>query len=37
MLALGKSQQLAPIFDRIILKDIHFDESSIKIDFIPKP
>ena len=28
MLALGKSQQLAPIFDRIILKDIHFDESS---------
>ena len=37
MLALGKNPQLAPVFDRIILKDIHFDERAIMIDFVPKP
>lgn len=37
MLALGKNPQLAPVFDRIILKDIHFDERAIMIDFAPKP
>ena len=37
MLALGKNSQLAPVFDRIILKDIHFDEQAIMIDFVPKP
>ena len=37
MLALGKNPQLAPVFDRIILKDIHFDEQAIMIDFVPKP
>ena len=37
MLALGKNPQLAPVFDRIILKDIHFDERGIMIDFVPKP
>ena len=37
MLALGKNPQLAPGFDRIILKDIHFDEQAIMIDFVPKP
>jgi hypothetical protein len=37
MRALGKNPQLAPVFDRIILKDIHFDERGIMIDFVPKP
>ena len=37
MLALGKNPQLAPVFARIILKDIHFDEQAIMIDFVPKP
>ena len=37
MLALGKNPQLAPVFDRIILKDIHFDQQAIMIDFVPKP
>ena len=37
MLALGKSPQLSPVFDRITLKDIHFDERAIMIDFVPKP
>ena len=36
MLALGKSPQLAPVFDRITLKDVHFDEHSVMIDFVPK-
>ena len=36
MLALGKSPQLAPVFDRITLKDAHFDEHSVMIDFVPK-
>ena len=36
MLSLGKSEQLAPVFDKIEVKDIHFDERSIMIDFVPK-
>lgn len=36
MLSLGKSEQLAPVFDKIEVKDIHFDERNIMIDFVPK-
>ncbi|MBR1835364.1 MAG: hypothetical protein IJ785_07645 [Bacteroidales bacterium] len=36
MLALGRSSQLGPVFDRITLKDIHFDEHSLMVDFVPK-
>lgn len=36
LLSLGKNPQLAQIFDRITLQDIHFDEQSIMIDFVPK-
>ncbi len=36
MLALGRSSQLSPVFDRITLKDIHFDEHSLIVDFVPK-
>ena len=36
MLALGRSSQLSPVFDRITLKDIHFDEHSPMVDFVPK-
>lgn len=36
MLALGRSSQLSPVFDRITLKDIHFDEHSLMVDFVPK-
>lgn len=36
LLSLGKSEQLAPIFERIEVKDIHFDERLIMVDFIPK-
>ena len=37
MLSLGKNPQLAPVFDRIEIKDIHFSETNIMIDFVPKP
>lgn len=37
MLALGKSGQLGPLLDRVELKDIHFDETRVMIDFVPKP
>lgn len=33
---LGKSPQMSEIFSRIDLQDIHFDESSVMIDFVPK-
>lgn len=36
MLALGRNSQLSPVFDRITLKDIHFDEHSLMVDFVPK-
>lgn len=36
MLSLGMSEQLAPVFDKIEVKDIHFDERNIMIDFVPK-
>ena len=36
MLALGRSSQLSPVFGRITLKDIHFDEHSLMVDFVPK-
>ena len=36
MLSLGKSEQLAPVFDKIEVKDIHFDERNIMIDCVPK-
>ena len=36
MLALGRSSQLSPVFDRITLNDIHFDEHSLMVDFVPK-
>ena len=36
LLSLGKNPNLAPLFERITLQDIHFDEQSIMIDFVPK-
>lgn len=36
LLALGKSPQLSTLFDHITLKDIHFDEKSVMVDFVPK-
>lgn len=36
LVSLGKNAQAGALFDRIILQDIHFDEQSIMIDFIPK-
>lgn len=36
MVSLGKNAQMGSLFDKIILQDIHFDEQSIMIDFIPK-
>jgi hypothetical protein len=36
LLALGKSPNLAPIFERITLEDICFDEQFIIIQFSPK-
>ena len=36
LLALGKSSQLSTLFDHITLKDIHFDEKSVMVDFVPK-
>ena len=37
LLSLGKNPQLAPVFDRIEIKDIHFNATNIMIDFVPKP
>lgn len=36
LLALGKNPNTAGIFERIDLQDIHFDEQTIMIDFMPK-
>lgn len=36
LLALGENPQLAQIFDRIEIQDIHFDEQHVMIDFIPR-
>lgn len=36
LLALGKNPQLSTLFDHITLKDIHFDEKSVMVDFVPK-
>ena len=36
LLSLGKSPNLAPIFERVTLQDICFDEQSIIIQFAPK-
>lgn len=36
LLNLGSNPSLAPIFSNITLQDIHFDEQSIMIDFIPQ-
>ena len=36
VLALGKNPQMAPIFDKIDLQDIHFDEYAVMVDFAPK-
>lgn len=36
VLLLGKSPQMAQIFERVDLQDIHFDERSVMIDFVPK-
>lgn len=36
MLSLGKSPQLASLFDHIEVKDIHFDELKVMVDFVPK-
>ena len=33
MLHLGRSPQLAQIFERVVLRDIYFDEQSVIIDF----
>lgn len=35
-LSLGKSPQLAQVFDHIEIKDIHFDEMNVMVDFVPK-
>jgi hypothetical protein len=36
LLSLGKSPNLAPIFERVTLQDICFDEQFIIIQFAPK-
>lgn len=36
MLSLGKNPNTAQMFERIDLQDIHFDEQTIMIDFVPK-
>lgn len=36
LLSLGKSPNLAPIFERVTLEDIYFDEQFIIIQFTPK-
>lgn len=35
MLHLGRSPQLSQIFERVVLRDICFDEQSVIIDFTP--
>lgn len=34
---LGKSPQMASLFEHIRLEDIHFAEQSVMIDFVPRP
>lgn len=36
VLHLGKNPQLGQLFEHLVLQDIHFDEQSIMIDFVPK-
>lgn len=36
MLSLGKNPQLASLFENIEVKDIHFNETNIMVDFVPK-
>lgn len=36
VLHLGKSPQMSPIFERVTLRDIFFDEQFAIIDFVPK-
>lgn len=36
-LMLGKNPQMSALFERITLTDIHFDESAVMIDFVPRP
>ncbi|MBQ0159500.1 MAG: hypothetical protein MJZ99_02985 [Bacteroidales bacterium] len=36
LLALGKNPNTSALFQNIQLQDIHFDEQSIMIDFVPK-
>lgn len=36
LLSLGKNPQLSPVFDKIEIKDIHFNEMSVMVDFVPK-
>lgn len=36
LVSLGKNPQTSSLFERITLQDIHFDEASVMIDFIPK-
>lgn len=36
LLRLGQNPNLSPMFENITVQDIHFDEQSILIDFIPK-
>lgn len=35
LLHLGRSPQLAQIFERVVLRDIFFDEQAVVIDFTP--
>ena len=35
-LSLGRNPNLSSMFDNITLQDIHFDEQSIMIDFVPR-
>jgi hypothetical protein len=35
-LSLGSNPNLSSMFDNITLQDIHFDEQSIMIDFVPR-
>ena len=37
MLHLGRSPQLSQIFERVVLRDIFFDEQSVIVDFTPAP
>lgn len=35
-ISLGQGSGMSSLFDSIILRDIHFDEQSVMIDFIPR-